>query len=192
MHIFIDQKGRKSQAELLQDVEERRVEEGGCGSVGQLQPGAARREEHGQEGGSRHGEEDGGRVRGEEERGGTEAKEGREIARLMISMFSSGHIQHALFRFSFKAEKAARFRELEERRKEAAIAKKKRNSLMTRKTRKGQPLMGAREGTVERTVSSLKAYNQLLGYFMYDDTFQLLKFELMNETLTVELSPGWR
>jgi len=47
-------------------------------------------------------------------------------------------------RKQMKAEKAARFRELEERRKEAAIAKKKRNSLMTRKTRKGQPLMGAR------------------------------------------------
>ena len=90
-----------------------------------------------------------------------------------------------------KAEKAARFRELEERRKEAAIAKKKRNSLMTRKTRKGQPLMGAREGTVERTVFSLKAYNHLLCYFLYEDTFQLLKFQLMNETLTVELSPGW-
>ena len=76
MHIFIHQKGRKSEAPLLQDAEERRVEEGGCGRVGQLQPGAARREGQGEEGRSRHGEEDGGGVRGEEEGGGTEAKEG--------------------------------------------------------------------------------------------------------------------
>jgi len=47
-------------------------------------------------------------------------------------------------RKQMKAEKAAKFRDLEERRKEAAIAKKKRNSLMTRKTRKGQPLMAPR------------------------------------------------